>query len=77
MNIAEATSLSRIHHQWLPDTLNYESGISVDTLMLLKKLGHDPQPSPTMGSVQSVMKVGDRFEGYSDTRRPDAGTVAF
>jgi gamma-glutamyltranspeptidase / glutathione hydrolase len=77
MNIAEATSLPRIHHQWLPDTLSYESGISVDTLMLLKELGHDPQPSPTMGSVQSVMKVGDRFEGYSDTRRPDAGTVAF
>ena len=77
MNIAEATSLPRIHHQWLPDTLNYESGISVDTLMNLKELGHDPQPSPTMGSVQSVMKKGDRFEGYSDTRRPDAGTLAY
>lgn len=77
MNIAEATSLSRIHHQWLPDQLEYESGISADTLMNLKKLGHDPKPSGTMGSVQSVMKVGDRFEGYSDTRRPDAGTVAF
>jgi len=77
MNIAEASSLPRVHHQWLPDTLLYESGISVDTLNNLRTLGHDPQLSPTMGSVQSVMKIGGRFEGYSDPRRPDAGTVAY
>lgn len=77
MNVAEASSLPRIHHQWMPDQLIFESGISLDTLTNLRKLGHDPTPTMTMGSIQSVMKVGDRFEGYSDPRRPDAGTLAF
>ncbi|MCL4107249.1 UNVERIFIED_CONTAM: hypothetical protein GTU68_017133 [Idotea baltica] len=77
MNIAEATALPRVHHQWMPDELKCESGISVDTLEKLKALGHNTQPTTTMGSTQSVMKVGGRFEGYSDPRRPDAATVAY
>jgi len=35
MNIAEASSVPRIHHQWYPDVLSYEPGISPDTLKLL------------------------------------------
>jgi gamma-glutamyltranspeptidase/glutathione hydrolase len=77
MNIAEATSLPRVHHQWMPDELSYESGISIDTLQILKSFGHNLQPTNTMGSTQSVMKTGDRFEGYSDPRRPDAATLAY
>ncbi len=77
MNIAEASSVPRVHHQWMPDELKCESGISVDTLKILRSLGHKTKPTNTMGSTQSVMKVGDRFEGYSDPRRPDAATVAY
>ncbi|MCL4162314.1 UNVERIFIED_CONTAM: hypothetical protein GTU68_026642 [Idotea baltica] len=77
MNIAEASSVPRVHHQWMPDELKCESGISVDTLKILKSLGHKTKPTTTLGSTQSVMKVGERFEGYSDPRRPDAATVAY
>jgi gamma-glutamyltranspeptidase/glutathione hydrolase len=35
MNIAEASGAPRIHHQWLPDELRVEDGISPDTLRLL------------------------------------------
>jgi len=77
MNIAEASSVARVHHQWMPDELKCESGISADTLKILQSLGHKTKPTSTLGSTQSVMKVGDRFEGYSDPRRPDAATVAF
>jgi len=77
MNIAVASSLPRVHHQWMPDELKCESGISVDTLKILKSLGHRTKPTTVLGSTQSVMKVGDRFEGYSDPRRPDAATVAY
>jgi len=77
MNVAEASSVPRVHHQWMPDELYCESGISVDTLQILQSLGHDTKPTKAMGSTQSVMKVGDRFEGYSDPRRPDAATVAY
>jgi gamma-glutamyltranspeptidase/glutathione hydrolase len=77
MNIAEASSLPRIHHQWVPDKLNCESGVSIDTLRILRSFGHDTQPTRTLGGTQSVMKVRDRFEGASDPRRPDAATIAW
>lgn len=77
MNIAEASSVPRVHHQWMPDELKCESGVSVDTLNILKSLGHKTKSTTTLGSTQSVMKIGDRFEGYSDPRRPDAATVAY
>lgn len=77
MNVAEASSVPRVHHQWMPDELKCESGISVDTLEKLRSFGHATKSTTTLGSTQSVMKVGDRFEGYSDPRRPDAATVAY
>ncbi|NNE93426.1 MAG: gamma-glutamyltransferase [Verrucomicrobiales bacterium] len=77
MNIAEASSVPRIHHQWMPDELRCESGISVDTLEKLESYGHKPRGTTTLGSTQSVMKVGNRFEGFSDPRRPDAATIAW
>ena len=36
MNIAEASEAPRIHHQWLPDELRIEEGISADTVRLLE-----------------------------------------
>jgi len=32
MNLAEAVNKPRIHHQWLPDFVITEPGISIDTL---------------------------------------------
>ncbi len=76
MNVQEATNTPRIHHQWLPDVLQYEPGISLDTLQLLKQKGHMIKPAQTMGSTQSIMWIGDRFYGASDPRRADALTLA-
>ncbi len=36
MNIAEATAAPRIHHQWQPDIVISESGVSDDTLRMLR-----------------------------------------
>ncbi len=33
LNVAEATSAPRFHHQWLPDELRVEKGFSPDTLV--------------------------------------------
>ena len=75
MNIAEATAAPRIHHQWLPDKLFLEQGLSPDTLTLLAARGHNLTPSRAAGSVQSVMAVmavmqsaSGGFYGASDTR---------
>jgi gamma-glutamyltranspeptidase/glutathione hydrolase len=33
LNVAEAEAAPRVHHQWLPDELRVERGISKDTLV--------------------------------------------
>jgi gamma-glutamyltranspeptidase/glutathione hydrolase len=77
MNIAEATAAPRIHHQWLPDVLTLEPGISPDTIRLLKARGHEIQEAQyTMGSVQAVAIRDGVYRGASDPRRPNAGSRA-
>jgi gamma-glutamyltranspeptidase/glutathione hydrolase len=44
LNIQEAVSAPRFHHQWLPDEVRYEkTGFSPDTLKLLRSMGHNLQ----------------------------------
>ncbi len=78
MNIADAAAAPRIHHQWRPDVLRIESGISPDTVSLLRERGHNVEAgerSPGMGSLQTVMWKDGLFYGYSDPRRPGARAV--
>ncbi len=75
MNIAEATAAPRIHHQWFPDVLSLEPGISPDTVRLLRERGHDVEETrSTMGSVQAVAVRDGVFRGAADPRRPNAGS---
>lgn len=76
MNVAEANHTARIHHQWYPDTLFYEAGISPDTIELLRSWGHQVELSGTMGSVQALSWDGKRYRGAADPRRPEAGAIA-
>ncbi len=77
MNVAEATSAPRVHHQWLPDELRIERGISPDTLDRLSALGHRIVVKSAMGSTQSIMRGKNGFYGASDPRRPGALTLGF
>jgi len=79
MNIAEATSARRVHHQWLPDKLFVEPGLSPDTLAILTRRGHNITPSRAAGSMQSVMRApkGAGFLGNSDSRRLGALTAGY
>lgn len=70
MNIAAAAAAPRFHHQWLPDELRVEDGVSVDTLKLLEKRGHNLNTDiTTMGRTQSIMRDKNWFFGATDTRR--------
>lgn len=41
MNILEAISAPRMHHQWLPDSIRWEeNGISPDTMNIMRGYGH-------------------------------------
>jgi gamma-glutamyltranspeptidase/glutathione hydrolase len=78
MGVAEATAAPRIHHQWLPDTVFFESGISVDSINRLKTMGHRVNDkSGRLGATQSIQrKTGSRLFGASDYRRAGSGAVA-
>lgn len=77
MNIAEATIATRIHHQWLPDELRVEEGLSPDTVAGLKILGHTLDVDDAMGATQSILRLSGTITGFSDTRRPDGLTAGY
>jgi gamma-glutamyltranspeptidase / glutathione hydrolase len=77
MNIAEATYAPRVHHQWLPDELRIEEGLSPDTIRLLEQKGHDVVVSDAMGSTQSIMVTPGGLFGSSDPRTPGALTLGY
>jgi gamma-glutamyltranspeptidase/glutathione hydrolase len=77
MNPAEAAAAPRIHHQWAPDELRVEKGISPDTLKLLTAKGHKVSEKPAMGRTQTIQIKADGFWGYSDPRNPDGLTAGY
>lgn len=55
MNIQQAVSAPRFHHQWLPDLLYVEEyGISPDTKRILADYGHELSVIENIGRVHSV-----------------------
>ncbi|MFM9975416.1 MAG: gamma-glutamyltransferase [Beijerinckiaceae bacterium] len=75
MNVAEATEAVRVHHQWLPDELRVERGLSVDTMRLLQAKGHKVSVQQAMGSTHSIVLTPAGFEGASDQRQSDTLTA--
>lgn len=76
MNIATAAASPRVHHQWQPDMLHIERGVSQDSVKLLQGMGHTLQVSGrTLGRTQSIMMENGWLLGATDTRRP-GGWVA-
>ena len=70
MNIASAAAAARIHHQWMPDRLSVEQGVSPDTRRLLQQLGHNVVDTRrTLGRTQSIMLEDGLLYGFTDTRR--------
>ncbi|GAB5374771.1 MAG: gamma-glutamyltransferase [Acuticoccus sp.] len=70
-DIMTATAAPRVHHQWLPDYIRIEEGISHDTIRLLEDKGHQVKQQPSMGSTQSILVGPDgMLYGASDPRAP-------
>jgi gamma-glutamyltranspeptidase/glutathione hydrolase len=74
MNIAEAVAAPRIHHQWLPDQVFAEQGLSPDTIRLLEAKGHKVVVGAIMGSANSILVTPDGITGAADPRQ--RGTLA-
>ncbi len=75
-DIATATAEPRVHHQWQPDYIRIEQGISADTIRILEEMGHDVRVEDAMGSTQSIEVGTDgRLYGASDPRTPGGAAI--
>ncbi|WP_084704891.1 gamma-glutamyltransferase [Beijerinckia mobilis] len=77
MNIAEATAAPRIHHQWLPDELQVERGLSPDTIESLERLGHHVKIFDAWGSAQSIARLSSFLMGAADTRQRGTSAIGY
>ncbi len=70
MNVQDAIDAPRFHHQWQPDKLSLERGISPDTVALLKSRGYDVDYAPgvVLAQVAAIVSDGGWLEGASDGR---------
>jgi gamma-glutamyltranspeptidase / glutathione hydrolase len=70
MNAQDAVDAPRIHHQWQPDKLYLEPGISPDTVALLQTRGYDVDHSSglVLARVEAIVNSGAWLQGGSDGR---------
>lgn len=77
MNAAEAMQAVRFHHQWMPDELRMERGVSPDVVAALREEGHNVVVRGAMGSVANIQVVGGRLTGASDSRQRGTAAVGY
>ena len=77
MNPFEAAAAPRVHHQWTPDELRIEKGLSPDTIALLRQRGHNVALKPSMGRTQTIQLRDGVMYGASDPRNPDGKTLGY
>jgi gamma-glutamyltranspeptidase/glutathione hydrolase len=70
MNVQDAVDAPRFHHQWKPDKLYLEPGISPDTVAILKSMGHqvDYSPGVVLARVNAILNDDGWLEGAADSR---------
>jgi gamma-glutamyltranspeptidase / glutathione hydrolase len=70
LNVQDAVDAPRVHHQWLPDKLSLERGISPDTVAILKSRGYDVDYNAgvVLAQVAAIVNDGGWLQGASDGR---------
>ncbi|HUU32825.1 MAG TPA: gamma-glutamyltransferase [Vicinamibacterales bacterium] len=79
MNIQDAVDAPRVHHQWQPDKLFLEPGISPDTVTILKARGYDVDYSPgvVLAQTAAILSDGGWLQGASDGRSAAGKAVGY
>jgi gamma-glutamyltranspeptidase/glutathione hydrolase len=75
LDIQRAVDQPRIHHQWMPDRLYHEPGLSLDTLELLRKRGHELAPIYAVGSVEAILVEEPRVRSVEDATTKGANVT--
>lgn len=69
MNVNEAVSAPRFHHQWVPETLFIEKDMPLDVRQALEAKGHSLQLGSSESTVQAILAQDGRLTGASDPRK--------
>jgi gamma-glutamyltranspeptidase/glutathione hydrolase len=78
MNIQDAIDFPRIHHQWKPDQLDVDRGVSPDTIALLKHMGYqvDESHRGVLGYVEAILISDGSLQGGYDGRGSGSSKAA-
>jgi gamma-glutamyltranspeptidase/glutathione hydrolase len=70
MSLEDAIAAPRIHHQAVPDVIQYERGGLAPTVVAeLRQMGHEVQERRGFsGQVAGIMRVGNSWVGVADPR---------
>src|SRR3954466_13589565 len=68
MNVADAVAAPRIHHQWSPDEVAVERGLSPDLIHALQERGHKVREGRPATSANSIQVTPQGFAGAADPR---------
>ena len=69
--ISGAIEYPRIHHQWLPDFVFYETNFPVEYLNALKSRNHKLMGIPSLATVQGIMQASPNSSivAHCDSRK--------
>jgi gamma-glutamyltranspeptidase/glutathione hydrolase len=68
LDARQAMTAPRIHHQWEPDILYYEPGISIETVRALENKGQRPQSRPDIGKANLIVRSRSGLDAAADPR---------
>ena len=79
--VRAAVDAPRIHHQWMPDTANFETGIATPAVIAaLRAMGHHikEEPAGSQGDAHSILydAATRTARAANDKRSPDSGARA-
>ena len=80
MRVDKAIEAIKIHHQWLPDTIEYEIGLlSPDTVKNLKAMGHTLEATGELGELMGIQidTKNKILIGASDSSSPEGAAVGY
>ncbi|MET7030633.1 gamma-glutamyltransferase [Sediminicola luteus] len=80
MQVDKAIEAMKIHHQWLPDQIEYESTLlSPDTRKALEGMNHTLVPVNSLGTLMGIQldAKNNIMIGASDSSSPDGAAIGY
>jgi gamma-glutamyltranspeptidase/glutathione hydrolase len=77
MNLADAVTAPRLHHQWLPEEVFVERGLAPEAIRGLQARGHKIVPRRPGTAIEAIMLTPRGLVGAADTRTRGAAAVGY